>query len=310
MEKKNKIPNEVLAEQYYSGDRSALDKLIDNNNEYLIKVAHSFERYLGRFITSYDDEDAYGVPHCQDLFQAAQIGLAKAIMNGSYDSSKGMVLTYATPFIEGEIKRYIAENSTGYTMKKTRFYKIMDSDDRSETAPFYRIPIVDESENDEYESPVLSEETLAGNSIPADKAAYNRIMQEWISDLCRELPLLERKVLIYSYGLFDRPQLTRRELSYGLGKTEKTISAMLRRAEIKVIAKGASSGMVEFRRLWRKVDRECRRRYSRAELEQVIARRSEQIPKIDVKARLRVLAEFVEFAEMVEMILKAKKREE
>lgn len=310
MEKKNKIPNEVLAERYYSGDRSALDKLIDNNSEYLIKVAHSFERYLGRFITSYDDEDVYGVPHCQDLFQAAQIGLAKAIMNGSYDSSKGMVLTYATPFIEGEIKRYIAENSTGYTMKKTRFYKIMDSDDRSETAPFYRIPIVDESENDEYESPVLSEETLAGNSIPADKAAYNRIMQEWISDLCRELPLLERKVLIYSYGLFDKPQLTRRELAYWLGKTDKTISAMLRRAEIKVIAKGASSGMVEFRRLWRKVDRECRRRYSRAELEQVIARRSEQIPKIDVKARLRVLAEFVEFAEMVEMILKAKKREE
>ena len=310
MEKKNKIPNEVLAERYYSGDRSALDKLIDNNSEYLIKVAHSFERYLGRFITSYDDEDVYGVPHCQDLFQAAQIGLAKAIMNGSYDSSKGMVLTYATPFIEGEIKRYIAENSTGYTMKKTRFYKIMDSDDRSETAPFYRIPIVDESENDEYESPVLSEETLAGNSIPADKAAYNRIMQEWISDLCRELPLLERKVLIYSYGLFDKPQLTRRELAYWLGKTDKTISAMLRRAEIKVIAKGASSGMVEFRRLWRKVDRECQRRYSRAELEQVIARRSEQIPKIDVKARLRVLAEFVEFAEMVEMILKAKKREE
>ena len=93
MEKKNKIPNEVLAERYYSGDRSALDKLIDNNSEYLIKVAHSFERYLGRFITSYDDEDVYGVPHCQDLFQAAQIGLAKAIMNGSYDSSKGMVLT-------------------------------------------------------------------------------------------------------------------------------------------------------------------------------------------------------------------------
>ena len=299
MEKKNKIPNEVLAEQYYSGDRTALDKLIDNNSEYLIKVAHSFERYLGRFITSYDDEDAYGVPHCQDLFQAAQIGLAKAIMNGSYDSSKGMVLTYATPFIEGEIKRYIAENSTGFTMKKTRFYKIMDSDDSSETAPFYRIPIVYESENDEYESPVLSEETLAGNSIPADKAAYNRIMQEWISDLCRGLPLLERKVLIYSYGLFDKPQLTRAEIAYWLGKTEKTISAMLCRAEIKVIAKGASSGMVEFRRLWRKVDRECRRGYSRAELEQVIARRLEQIPKIDIKARLGVLAEFVKYAEMI-----------
>ena len=94
------------------------------------------------------------------------------------------------------------------------------------------------------------------------------------------------------------------------GKTEKTISAMLRRAEIKVIAKGASSGMIEFRRRWRKVDRECRRRYSRAELEQVISRWLEQIPKIDVKARLRVLAEFVELAEIVEIILKAKKREE
>ena len=182
----------------------------------------------------------------------------------------------------------------------------MDSDDRSETAPFYRIPIVDESENDEYESPVLSEETLVGNLISADKAAYNKMMREWIADLCEELPLLERKVLIYSYGLFDRPQLTKRELAYWLGKTEKTISATLRRAEIKVIAKGASSGMIEFRRLWRKVDRECRRKYSRAELEQVIARRLEQIPKIDVKARLRVLAEFVEFAEMIKLIAGAK----
>lgn len=108
------------------------------------------------------------------------------------------------------------------------------------------------------------------------------------------------------YGLFDRPQLTRRELAYLFGKTEKTISAMLRRAEIKVIAKGASSGILEFRRLCRKVDRECRRKYSRAELEQVIARRLEQIPKIDVKARLRVLAEFVEFAEIIRLNVGAK----
>ncbi len=255
MEKKNKIPNEVLAERYYIGDRSALDKLIKNNSEYLIKVAHSFERYLGRFITSYDDEDVYGVPHCQDLFQAAQIGLAKAIMNGSYDRSKGMVLTYATPFIEGEIKRYIAENSTGYTMKKTRFYKTMDSADRREVVPFYRISIAAESGDDEYGYPVLPEDELAGNSIPPDKAAYGRIMQKWIADLCAQLPLLERKVLIYSYGLFDRPQLTRRELAYLFGKTEKTISAMLRRAEIKVIAKGATCGMIEFRRDWRRVHR-------------------------------------------------------
>ena len=82
---------------------------------------------------------------------------------------------------------------------------------------------------------------------------------------------------------------------------------MLKRAELKVIVRGAYHGMREYRHLWRKVDRECRRGYSRAELEQVIVRRLEQIPKIDVKARLRVLAEFVEYAEM---ILKAKKREE
>lgn len=302
--------NEQLAEMYHSGDRKALDALIENNTRFLKHIFERFEREMSSFIQYYDVKENNGTLHCQDIFQSAQIGLAKTIINGSYDSSKGKVLTYAAPFIEGEIKRYIAENSTGYTMKKTRFYKIMDSDDSSETAPFYRIPIVDESENDEYESPVLSEETLVGNLISADKAAYNRIMQEWISDLCRELPLLERKVLIYSYGLFDKPQLTRAEIAYWLGKTEKTISAMLRRAEIKVIAKGVSSGMVEFRRLWRKVDRECRRRYSRAELEQVIARRLEQIPKIDVKARLRVLAEFVEFAVIVEIILKAKKREE
>lgn len=295
--------NEQLAEMYHSGDRKALDALIENNTRFLKHISERFEREMNSFIQYYDVKENNGTLHCQDLFQAAQIGLAKAIMNGSYDSSKGMVLTYATPFIEGEIKRYIAENSTGYTMKKTRFYKIVDSDDRSETAPFYRIPIVDESNDDEYSSPVFPEDSLAGNSLAADKAAYKRIMRKWIADLCGELPLLERMVLIYSHGLFDRPQLTRRELAYWLGKTEKTISAMLRRAESKVISKGAASGMIEFRRLWRKVDRECRRRYSRAELEQVIARRLEQIPKIDVKARLRVLAEFVEFAEMIDNLI-------
>ncbi|MCR5817295.1 MAG: sigma-70 family RNA polymerase sigma factor, partial [Ruminococcus sp.] len=250
-----KISNEELAALYYKGERSALDELIKKNQKYLKNISGRFERYLGRFITAYDEEDGYGVPHCQDIFQSAQIGLAKAIMSGSYDSTKGMVLTYATPFIEGEIKRFIAENSTGYTMKKTRFYKTMDSDGRREAAPFCRISIAAESDGDEYGYPVLPEDELAANSIPPDKAAYSRIMRKWIDNLCAHLPLLERQVLIYSYGLFNKPQLTRREIAYWLGKTEKTISAMLRRAEVKVIAKGAPCGMREFRRIWRRVNR-------------------------------------------------------
>ncbi len=302
--------NEQLAEMYHSGDRKALDALIENNTRFLKHISERFEREMSSFIQYYDVKENNGTLHCQDIFQSAQIGLAKAIMNGSYDSSKGKVLTYAASFIEGEIKRYIAENSTGFTMKKTRFYKIMDSDDSSETAPFYRIPIVTENDEEEYESPVLPEDMLASCTLSADRSAYRKIMTDWLAELCSSLPLLERKVLIYSYGLFDRPQLTRAEIAYWLGKTEKTVSAMLKRAELKVIVRGAYHGMREYRHLWRKVDRECRRGYSQAELEQVIARRSEQIPKIDVKARLRVLAEFVEYAEIVEMILKAKKREE
>lgn len=294
--------NEQLAEMYHRGDRKALDALIENNTRFLKHISERFEREMSSFIQYYDVKENNGKLHCQDILQSAQIGLAKAIMNGSYDSSKGKVLTYAVPFIEGEIKRYIAENSTGYTMKKTRFYKIMDSNDRSETAPFYRIPIVTESDDDEYSTPVLSEDELAGNSISADKAAYNRMMREWIADLCGELPLLERKVLIYSYGLFDRPQLTRAEIAYWLGKTEKTVSAMLKRAELKVIVSGAYHGMREYRHLWRKVDRESRRGYSRAELEQAISCRLGKISKIDIKAKLRVLAEFVNYAKMLELI--------
>lgn len=84
-----------LFKQYKSGSRLAHEKLVKGNLKLILSI---LKKYQNRC----DNMD--------DLFQIGSIGLIKAIKN--FDLSYGVMFsTYAVFMIEGEIKRYIRDNS-------------------------------------------------------------------------------------------------------------------------------------------------------------------------------------------------------
>jgi len=84
----NQIPNIINAQ---SGDKSALEELINNNNGLIWSIVKRFKD------RGYDLED---------LYQIAVVGFIKSIKK--FDTDYEVKLsTYAVPYILGEIKRYI-----------------------------------------------------------------------------------------------------------------------------------------------------------------------------------------------------------
>ena len=92
------LTNEEMLELFAkmkNGDKFARDDLINGNLKLVLSI-------LRKFVGKVDNLD--------DLFQVGCLGLVKAIDN--FDTSYDVRLsTYACPMIEGEIKRYLRDNS-------------------------------------------------------------------------------------------------------------------------------------------------------------------------------------------------------
>ena len=87
---------EELFKRLKEGDLSAREKLINGNLKLVLSILKKFNRY---------------VDNLDDLFQIGCIGLLKAIDN--FDLSyKVKFSTYCVPMIQGEVKRYIRDNSS------------------------------------------------------------------------------------------------------------------------------------------------------------------------------------------------------
>lgn len=96
---------------YQNGSLDAKEKLINGNLKLVLSILKNYNR---------------GNLNMDDLFQVGVIGLIKAIDN--FDISYGLKLsTYAVPLIEGEIKRYIRDNTAMRISRSTKdlAYKII-----------------------------------------------------------------------------------------------------------------------------------------------------------------------------------------
>lgn len=91
---KNKETIELL-EEYKNGNEDAQNKIVEGNLKLILSVV---QKYGSR----YDNMD--------DLFQIGVIGLIKAINNFSTDHQVRFS-TYAVPMIDGEIKRFLRDNT-------------------------------------------------------------------------------------------------------------------------------------------------------------------------------------------------------
>lgn len=96
---------------YQNGSLEAKEKLINGNLKLVLSILKNYNR---------------GNTNMDDLFQVGVIGLIKAIDN--FDISYGLKLsTYAVPLIEGEIKRYLRDNTAMRVSRSTKdlAYKII-----------------------------------------------------------------------------------------------------------------------------------------------------------------------------------------
>ena len=85
-----------LFERYKSGDKFARDDIINGNLKLVLSILKFFNK---------TDENK------DDLFQVGCVGLLKAVDN--FDPSYGVKFsTYCVPMIQGEIRRYIRDNSS------------------------------------------------------------------------------------------------------------------------------------------------------------------------------------------------------
>lgn len=98
--------------QYKQGDKSAKDIIVENNLKLVLSI-------LKKYQNKCDNMD--------DLFQIGVVGLIKAVDN--FDLSFGVMFsTYAVFMIDGEIKRYIRDNSEIRIPRSTKelSYKIIN----------------------------------------------------------------------------------------------------------------------------------------------------------------------------------------
>ena len=89
---------------YQNGSLNAKEKLINGNLKLVLSILKNYNR---------------GNVNMDDLFQVGVIGLIKAIDN--FDITYGLKLsTYAVPLIEGEIKRYLRDNTAMRVSRSTK----------------------------------------------------------------------------------------------------------------------------------------------------------------------------------------------
>ena len=96
--------NAALLQKAKEGDKSARERLMENNTGLVRSIA---VRFTGRGV------------ELEDLIQIGSVGMLKAVR--SYDESYNTAFsTYAVPLIIGEIRRFLRDNGMIHVGRKTR----------------------------------------------------------------------------------------------------------------------------------------------------------------------------------------------
>jgi DNA-directed RNA polymerase specialized sigma subunit len=107
------MTNEELMTRYAEGDRSALDTLCEQNRGLIHDRAEriAFLYHCYRF-NDRGNPTAYTIELLSDLEGEGMAAFIECICGGGYIPSKGILTTYAVPFIDGAMRRYL-ESSIG-----------------------------------------------------------------------------------------------------------------------------------------------------------------------------------------------------
>ena len=102
------MTNEQLVEHVRDGDADSIEKLLQNNQEYLNKLARQLSNNDGVI---------------EDLMQEGSIAILDAA--GSYDPVQGvMFLTYATPFVRKAMHSFMAKMALPIAIPTARYSQL------------------------------------------------------------------------------------------------------------------------------------------------------------------------------------------
>ncbi len=192
----SKEEEEEYIKRFNMGDKEARNKLIEHN---LRLVAH--------IVKKYDTKD-----NTDDLISIGTIGLIKGI--DSFKGSKNTRLTtYAARCIENEILMYFRNNK-----KRNKDISINESIGFDKEGN--EITILD----------ILK--------TPDPDYIGNMDKKNNIEELMKYLDILnerEKEILIYRYGLFNKDEITQKEISKKLGISRSYVSRIEKRALTKIL---------------------------------------------------------------------------
>jgi RNA polymerase primary sigma factor len=210
------MTNEELMVRYTEGDCSDLDALCEQNRGLIHARAEriAFLYHCYRF-NDRGNPTAYTIELLSDLEGEGMAAFIECVRSGGYISSKGMLTTYAVPFIDGAMRRYL-ESSMGtlaidrgsmtLVRKAQELYHVqrMSCD---EIASELDIPLWLAAKHIKYATHFLSVYDLARHDDDDDSGDYGDDVYDYIAEqMLFEQPdkaLRKKQRSEYLYGLFQ-----------------------------------------------------------------------------------------------------------
>ena len=227
------MTNEELMALYAEEDRSALDTLCEQNRGLIHDRAEriAFLYHCYRF-NDRGNPTAYTIELLSDLEGEGMAAFIECSCGSGYISSMGMLTTYAVPFIDGAMRRYL-ESSMGTLVidrgsmtlvrKAQEMYHVQRKS-CEEIASELNIPLWLAAKHIDYATHFLSVYDLAhhdedddsgdyGDDVydyiaeqtmfePPDRALREKFRHEYLHGLFQMLPKQERDILGKCYGAF------------------------------------------------------------------------------------------------------------
>ena len=229
------MTNKELIQHFYDGDQAALEELYDCNKKEIEKLAKETAWRYSQYISAEDDWN--------DLFQVASFEFVERIKKKEYDSEKGTLLTYITPYLKASMREYIGQNSSLFKMSGKTFRLISKcraldkrwlSDEeiagRIGISPrqvraylrfsFYHSVVVN---GDTEEIGFVSESTLCANEQHPDDIVYWKWCKIYTRELFEQLSLRERYIIGSHYGIFGYKKMTDENIGKMLTKTRDAV---------------------------------------------------------------------------------------
>ncbi|QEY34203.1 hypothetical protein FL966_03580 [Caproiciproducens galactitolivorans] len=254
------VTNEELMTRYAEGDCSAQDALCEQNrgliHDRAERIAFLYNCY--RF-NDRGNPTAYTIELLSDLESEGMAAFIECTCGGGYIPSKGMLTTYAVPFIDGAMRRYL-ESSMGtlaidrgsmtLVRKAQELYHVqrMTVD---EIASELNIPLWLAAKHIKYATHFLSVYDLAhhdddddsgdyGDDVydyiaeqttldPPDTALRKKFRHEYLQGLFQKLSKKEQDILGKCYGVFGYARAPLDEIAmYHFMKTDGVEKARVR----------------------------------------------------------------------------------